>query len=73
MLYMVPNMSPVQVMLMWQVLDENSRGYICEFSYFIMYVSLRKERTRAIFEYFCKDVLFYGGIFNGFHFWFQSS
>ena len=32
MLYMAPKMSPVQVMLMWQVLDENSRGYICEFN-----------------------------------------
>lgn len=33
--YMAPNMSPVQVMLMWQVLDENSRGFICEFLFMI--------------------------------------
>jgi len=49
MLYMVPNMSPVQVMLMWQVLDENSRGYILfrEFMFLSDLLSVRmKEMTK---------------------------
>ena len=31
--YMAPKMSPVQVMLMWHVLDETSRGFICTIFY----------------------------------------
>ena len=31
--YMAPKMSPVQVMLMWHVLDESSRGFICKIFY----------------------------------------
>ena len=45
MLYMVPNMSPVQVMLMWQVLDENSRGYICELLLYSVYITAQLENT----------------------------